>query len=103
MAGENHDSKGARADREFGLPPLSLRRHSVRYGQDLIHTLFSRARFSIREGDYSIAKETARRSLLGALVRTGDLPTDHVRRGSSSAQVWSAAEEVSPLLALMSR
>lgn len=74
---------------------------SIRYAQDSIHTLFSRARFAIKEGDYSLAKETARRSLLQALVKTGDLPSDHVRRGSSSVSILSAAEEVSQLLPLL--
>ncbi|KAL7416708.1 hypothetical protein BDY24DRAFT_377992 [Mrakia frigida] len=69
----------------------------VRYSQDTIHTLFSRARYGIKEGDYSLAKETARRSLLAALVKAGYLPSDHLRRGSSNAHVLSAAEEGSIL------
>ena len=100
----------------LSLPPPPSE-YSVRYAQDSIHTLLSRARgHALRDGDYAQAKEVARQALVRALVRTGDLvhvglkssgpgskteeELDRVRE-NWGRRVWTAEDEVrSPPLPL---
>ncbi|CDZ96432.1 hypothetical protein [Phaffia rhodozyma] len=69
----------------------------VRSAQDSLFTLLSRARSMLKDGDYSAAKEIARRSIIRALVRLGDLPYDHAEQGTSTRKVWLAQDEGSIL------